>query len=94
MAKIMADGNKLIECGNEIISLCDKYIDLIESLFNKMQKIPSTAWTGNSANSYALRLMSDKSIYINFGNSLKSYGSVIKSTGNNINYIIKKWSDK
>lgn len=94
MAKITADGNKLIECGEEIVSLSNKYNELIEDLFIKLSKIPSTAWSGDSANGYVSRIMRDKTTYITFGNGLKTYGNVIKNTGNNINYIIKKWNDK
>lgn len=94
MANISADGNKLIECGEEIISLSNKYNDLIGDLFTKMSKITSLAWSGNSANEYLLKIMKDKSTYITFGNELKTYGNVIKNTGNNINYIIKKWNGK
>lgn len=94
MANITADGNKLVECGEEIISLCNKYNSLINDLFIKLSKIPTTAWSGDSASDYVLRIMRDKSTYTNFGNNLKTYGNVIKNTGNNINYIIKKWNDK
>ncbi len=94
MAKIKADGNKLIECGEEIVSLCNKYNNLIEDLFAKISKIPSTAWSGNSANIYVSKALQDKKRYISFGNDLKLYGKVIKNTGSNINYIIGKWNDK
>lgn len=94
MAKIKADGNKLIECGEEIIRLCDKYNNLINDLFLKLQKIPRTAWSGESANAYVSRVMMDRTSYLSFGNNLKLYGSVIKNTGVNVNYIIKKWMDK
>ena len=94
MAKITADGNKLIECGEEIISLSNKYNTLIEDLFSKLSKMTTLAWSGDSANGYLSRIMMDKSTYITFGNALKTYGNVIKNTGNNTNYIIKKWNDK
>lgn len=91
MAKINADGNKLIECGEEIILLCDKYNNLIEDLFFKISKVPSLAWSGESANIFVSRALREKNAYISFGNYLKIYGKVIKNTGNNINYIIGKW---
>lgn len=94
MAKMRADGNKLIACGEDIISLCDKYNVLINDLFTKLSKISSTGWTGDSANQYISRILQEKSIYTNFGNYLKNYGKVIKNTGDNVNYIIKKWNDK
>ncbi len=91
MAKINADGNKLIECGEEIILLCDKYNNLIEDLFLKISKIPSLAWSGESANAFVSKALLEKNTYISFGNYLKIYGKVIKNTGNNINYIVGKW---
>lgn len=94
MAKIKADGNKLIECGDEIISLCDRYNSLVENLFFKISRIPNNAWTGDSANIFVAKALQDKKNYIIFGNYLKQYGNVIKNTGNNINYIIGKWNDK
>ena len=94
MTRINADGNKLIECGEEIISLCNKYNNLIEDLFSKIAKIPSTAWSGNSANIYVAKALQDKKKYISFGNDLKLYGNVVKNTGKNVNYIIEKWNDK
>lgn len=94
MAKINADGNKLIECGEDIISLCDKYNNLIEDLFAKISKIPSAVWSGESAKTYVLNVLRQKNTYVSFGNDLKLYGKVIKNTGNNINYIVEKWNDK
>lgn len=94
MANIVADGNKLIECGEDIVTLCDKYNSLIDELFVKISKMLVTSWSGESANSYVARAMEDKKRYIAFGNDLKLYGQVVKNTGKNINYIIEKWKDK
>lgn len=94
MARINADGSKLIECGEDIIFLCSKYDETIEHLFSKLSKIPSYAWSGNSANEYVQKIMKDRTTYLNFGNNLRIYGKVIKNTGKNINYIIEKWDGK
>ena len=47
MARIKADGNKLIECGEEIISLCNKYNNLIEDWFEDTINKDSSIWLGS-----------------------------------------------
>ena len=94
MLELNADGNKLVECGEEIISLCDKYNLLVEELFSKLQNIPNTCWTGDSANTYSRKAMIDKMDYLNIGKALKSYGTILKNTGKNINNTIQKWNDR
>ena len=94
MAKINADGNKLIECGEEIENLVNKYNKIIENLFIKIEKIPMTCWSGESSDTYVANLLKEKYKYIDFGKQLKLYGKAVKNSGNNINYIIKKWDDK
>ena len=92
MAIITADGDKLIECGEDIIKLCDEYNMLISDLFEKLYKI-NNYWSGSSADSYKQRILLDKSQYLLFGNHLKNYGKVLSNTGKNINYVVKKWGD-
>lgn len=92
MATITADGNKLIECGEDIVRLCDEYNMLITELFEKLSKI-NNYWTGSAADSYKQRIMVDRPKYISFGNQLKNYGKVLANTGKNVNYIVKKWGD-
>lgn len=94
MAKINTDANKLVECGEDIISLCEKYNQQIELLFSKLEKIPQTCWTGDSANLYVSQVKRDKSQFIDFGNKIAAYGNVLKSAGNNINTTIEKWRNQ
>ncbi len=92
MANITADGNRLIECGEDIVKLCDEYNMLITELFEKLYKI-NNYWSGAAASNYKQRIMADRSQYILIGNHLKNYGKVLANTGKNINYVVKKWGD-
>ncbi len=94
MAKIMADGYKLIECGDEIVRLCEDYDKEIDELFNKLSKINQKAWSGNSASEYISRIRLQKSMYTTFGRDLKNYGKLIRNVGRNVNNVITKWEGR
>ncbi len=94
MAEIKANGSEIVACGENIIALCDEYLKQVNTLFDNLEKINKTAWSGNSADLYSLKVKRDKDIYVNFGDYLKMYGQVIRNTGTNINTIIQKWEDK
>lgn len=94
MAEIKADGNKLINCGDSIVTLCDDYIAQINTLFESLSKLNKGAWVGRSADIYVAKLIADKKKFIDFGDYLKMYGKVIKNTGDNVNRIIAKWDGK
>ena len=94
MAEIKASGDDIITCGDTIISLCDKYLTEINTLFDSLEKINQVAWLGEGANVYASRIRADRSTYTNFGDYLKMYGQVIKNVGTGVNTMISKWEDK
>lgn len=94
MAEINADGDKIINCGDNILNLCDQYLAQINDLFDSLEKINKTAWSGDSANNYVRRLKMDRSSFVNFGDYLKMYGSVVRNVGVNVNTIISKWENK
>lgn len=94
MADFKANGNEIIECGNEIISLVDEYIAQINTLFSSLSKINKNGWSGNAADSFVYSLVMDKKRFIDFGDYLRMYGKVIKNTGDNVNRIIAKWDDE
>ena len=85
MAEINADGDKIINCGDNILNLCDQYLAQINDLFDSLEKINKTAWSGDSANNYVRRLKMDRSSFVNFGDYLKMYGSVVRNVGVNVN---------
>lgn len=94
MAKIVADGNKLIACGEDIMSLAKEYNDLINEMFTKLYKIRTTAWAGKSADAYVSKLMSDRTELKLIGSNINMYGKVFKNTGISINNTIRKWNNK
>lgn len=94
MAEIKANGDAIISCGDNFIALCDQYDSAINELFDSLMKINKTAWSGDAANKYVAKVSLDKSIYTNFGDYLRMYGSVIRNIGVNVNTIVSKWENK
>ncbi len=93
MAEIKANGDELINCGEEIISLTEQYVTEINNLFEVLNKITRTAWSGDSADVYAGKLPKDQKQLLSFGEYLQMYGIVVKNTGKNINKMVTKWED-
>ena len=94
MAKIMADGYKLIDCGDEFVRLCEEYDNQIDKLFQKLNDIEKKVWSGKSAQEYVSRVRTQKLIYTSFGRDLKNYGKLIRTVGKNINNVITKWEGR
>lgn len=94
MAKIIADGYKLIECGDEIVRLCEEYDREIDELFNKLNTIYKKAWSGKSMQEYVSTVRLQKPIYTSFGKDLKNYGKLIRNVGRNINNVVMKWEGR
>ena len=94
MAKIMADGYKLIECGDEIIRLCEEYDREIDELFNKLNTIYKRAWSGKSMQEYISVVRLQKPMYTTFGRDLKNYGKLIRNVGRNVNNVVTKWEGR
>lgn len=92
MAKIVADGDKLISCGEDIMALAKQYNDLVNELFTKISKIRTTAWSGSSADLYISKVMNDRTELKLIGSSINTYGKAIRNTGVSINNIIRKWN--
>lgn len=94
MAEIKANGDEIINCGESMITLCNDYLNQINSLFNSLSKLNKTAWSGGSADGYVAKIMIEQKKFIEFGDYLMMYAKVIKNTGDNVNRIISKWDDK
>lgn len=94
MASIKADGNSIIDVGEEICNLSNEYLNEINDLFDKLSKINKSAWKGSGADVYAMKAKLEKETYVRFGEYLNMYGKIIKNTGTNVNRIIDKWENK
>ena len=94
MAEIKASGADIIACGNEILDLCKQYDDQIKDLFDSFTKINQGAWSGSAANSYARKLVVDKSTFSNFGDYIRYYGNTVKKIGEGLDKTIDKWENK
>lgn len=94
MAEIKASGADIIACGNEILDLCKQYDDQIKDLFDSFTKINQGAWSGSSANSYAMKLEAERTTYENIGDYLRYYGNTVKKIGENVDKTINKWESK
>lgn len=94
MASIKANGNSIIEIGENICTLTDEYIKEINVIFEKLGKINKSVWSGHAADLYSMKVKLQKETYVNFGEYLKMYGKAIQNTGVNVNRIIDKWENK
>lgn len=94
MAEIKANGDAIISCGDNFLSLCNQYEAAVNKMFDSLEKINQTAWSGDAANKYVSKVSQDRSTYENFGDYLKMYGQVIKNIGVNVNTIVSKWENK
>ena len=85
------DTQKAKECANNIISLADEYIDTVNSLFSKLQKVKDTgAWVGRSAEVFIQNAKIAEKEYVRLGKQLKKYGKAVKATANSIDLNIAK----
>ena len=71
-------------------------IALIES---EVEAIPAIVTTQNAVKAAPVLwdnqiVKKDKSTFTKFGNDLKDYGKLVRSTGNNVNTMIMKWKDR
>lgn len=90
MAQIFANGTKLKECGSNICSLSKKYEGLIEGLFNRLEKLNTYAWSGQSANDYVRSIKLEKNQYLVLAKNIYAYGSELYNVGESINNTIER----
>lgn len=93
MAIIKADADKMIYAGEEIKRLTSEYDALIDELYNKLSTINRDCWVSENADLYVSKLRSDKMQNKMVSNNLNSYANFLKSSGNQINNIMKKWNN-
>lgn len=90
VAQIFANGTKLKECGSNICGLAKKYEGLINGLFNKLEKLNTYAWSGQSANDYVRSIKLEKKQYQELAKNIYAYGSELYNIGESINSTIER----
>ncbi len=91
MATINADTSKMIDCGNDIIRKATQCGDVLNNVFNRLENIDKTAWSGVTAQRYAQQVHNQRGQYQSLVNALINYGKVIKNAGDRLENNIRKY---
>ncbi len=91
MATINANTSKMIDCGNDIISKATECGNLLNDIFNNLERINLTAWSGVTANKYAAQVHQQRVQYQVLVNALINYGRVMKNAGSRLENNVRKW---
>lgn len=86
-----ADTKMINEIGKDIIKLSNEYNLIITEFFKKMTTFPyeTNIWTGKKAEKYAEYISLDKKQYMDFADSIKSFGNKLINTAEDIEICIK-----
>lgn len=79
MAEIKVDTAKLKECGKDIMTLTTELNEVLFSLFDRINKMPTTTgeWTGNAAKEFVYKLNIEKKYYVALKNNIYKYGKIL-----------------
>lgn len=90
--KVNINTKRLRECGNDILKLVEELRDTYCSLFDRIDKIPTTTkeWVGESSEKFVTLVRKDKINYINYINDLKKYGNYLIESANSLDQLISK----
>ncbi len=91
MATINADTSKMIECGNDIIRKATECGNILNDVFNRLENINKTAWSGVSADRYATQVHNQRNQYQILVNALINYGKVMRNAGDKLENNIRKY---
>lgn len=92
MAKIDFDTLKIKEIGNDIIELSGELNNALESLYSRMENMPTKTkeWIGKSANDYVKILKKEKERYMDFKDTICDYGEYLVDLSTRIDIVNKK----
>ncbi len=89
MPRLEMDAEKLKIEGENLKTIARDYNNLLNSMFDKINKIQNTAWSGDSADSGAARFvqkaLSDKANMQSLAVSMNSLANTIISYANSVN---------
>lgn len=91
MAEINVDTLKLKECGSDIMALSTELNNVLFSLYDRINKMPSTTkeWTGNAANEFVYRLNIEKKYYLALNNNIHRYGKLLYESAGDLEQAVK-----
>lgn len=77
MANIKIESKKIKDAGKDIVELSYDFINLVNSFYNRIGKIPTATheWVGEESLTYVKMCLSEKEDYLKFADSLKSLGN-------------------
>ncbi len=91
MATINADTSKMTDCGNDIIKKATECGEVLNNVFNRLENMNKTAWTGASANEYTAQVHYQRVQYQTLVNALINYGKIMKNAGDMLENEIRKY---
>ena len=96
MANIKVDTKKIKNAGNDIKDLSYEFINLINSFYSRINKIPTATheWVGDESLTYVKMCMSEKENYLRFADSLKSLGNNLVDFSDKIDDTIREVNDE
>lgn len=92
MAEIKVDTVKLKECGKDIMNLTSELNDVLFSLYERINKMPTTTgeWTGNAAKTFVANLNIEKKYYLALKNNIYNYGKLLYDSAYALEQINKE----
>ena len=95
MADLSVDTVKLKEIGDAIVDDCQALVNIFDNYYSMLLSIRSDSWTGESANVFCRKVLSQRQQYNNYFKGLSRFGdffvkiSTIYTNYTNI-YRVKK----
>lgn len=95
MSLIKANTNNLDDISKEIMTLSNKYDELITMFYQRVNGIKTKTfeWAGSDADNFINLVNKDKIVYEIIGKTLKQYSLELDSISNEINNLIKLYSE-
>lgn len=91
MARINVDTELMRECGSNIVTYANEYLNAVNELCTRLSKVKTAnEWNGSSADAFISNVMSDKKVYFDVGNQLKLMGKALTNSSYRINRVISK----
>ncbi len=92
MATFYCNTKELKTCGQDIVSLADDFMNIIDTIFNRIGNINtrSDGWIGEDADKYVEQVLKEKQIYNALYENLKQFGLAFEQTADTFDNTIRK----